>query len=123
MKYDIKEKNHPDWINKYPWYNTSICYKLHGTVFDDFIINDRTDRYNIMCFITAHDKLQPKYTGDVSSGGGRSIPQNARTAALESLGATLHFIDCWLKLFHKNNQVRSKMYNEAIKSFINKYQL
>ena len=40
-EYDIKENNHPYWLNKGTQYNTAICYKLHGTVFDDFIRNDR----------------------------------------------------------------------------------
>ena len=71
MKCDIKENNHPDWLNKIPWYNTSICSKMHGTTFGDFIRNDRTDRCNIMCSMPAHDKQQPAYVDDAGSGGGR----------------------------------------------------
>ena len=55
-----------------------------------------------MYYITAHYKQQPRYVDDASSGGGRAIPKNATTAALESLGATLNFIDCWLKHCHHN---------------------
>ena len=55
IKYET-ETNNPDWLNKGPCYNTAICYKLHGTVFENFIRNSRTDRYNIMCSVTAHDK-------------------------------------------------------------------
>ena len=25
MKYEIDKINHPDWLNKGPWYNTDIC--------------------------------------------------------------------------------------------------
>ena len=71
-------------------------------MFDNFIINDITYRCNIMCSITAYDKIQPTYVDDASSGGGRAIPKNATTAASESLGATLNFIDCWLKHCHHN---------------------
>ena len=35
------------------WYNTYICKKLHGKLFEGFIINARTDRYNIMCSVDA----------------------------------------------------------------------
>ena len=42
-----------------PWYNTSICNKLNGKVFEGFIRNARTDRYNIMCSIDAHEKEHP----------------------------------------------------------------
>ena len=43
MKYEIEENN-PDWLNKGPWYNTVICSKWNGTVFEDFIRDSRTDR-------------------------------------------------------------------------------
>ena len=52
-------------------------------MFDDFIRNDRTDRYNIMCSTNEHDKLQPTYVDDASSVGGIEIPNNSTTAALE----------------------------------------
>ena len=35
-----------------------------------------------MCSITAHDKLKTTYVDDASSGGGRTIPNNATTSAL-----------------------------------------
>ena len=89
--------------------------KLQGTVFEDYISNYRTDRYNLMCYITSHDTLLPTYVDDESSGGGRKIPKNSTTAALESLGTTFNFIDCWIKHFHHNYQVIWKIYNEAIK--------
>ena len=41
------------------WYNTSICKKLHGKVFEEFIRNERNDPYNIMCSIDAQEKHQP----------------------------------------------------------------
>ena len=34
MKYEMDENNHQDWLNKGPWYNTSICLKLHGSMFE-----------------------------------------------------------------------------------------
>ena len=70
MKYEIKKKN-LDWLNNGPWYNTTICSKLHGTAFEDFIINYGTDRYNLMCYITATGRQQPKYVDNASSDCGR----------------------------------------------------
>ena len=64
MKYNMDKDNHQDWLNKGPWYNKSICLKLHGSMFEDFITQARTDRYNLMCFLVAHDKLQPDYKYD-----------------------------------------------------------
>ena len=39
-----------------PWYNTFICKKLYGKLFETFIINARTDRYNIMCSIDEYER-------------------------------------------------------------------
>ena len=54
-KYDMVIQN-SDWLIGGPWYNTSICKKLHGKLFEGFIINARTDRYNIMCSIYAYER-------------------------------------------------------------------
>ena len=53
LKYDMDTLN-SDWSTGGPWYNTSICKKLHGKLFEGFIINARTDRYNIMCSIDSY---------------------------------------------------------------------
>ena len=39
-----------------PWYNTSICKKIHGKEIEEFITNAITGIYNIMCSIDAHKK-------------------------------------------------------------------
>ena len=74
MKYETDKNNHQDWLNKGPWYNTSICLKLHGSMFEYFITHARTYRYNLMCSLVAHDKIQPAYEYDKISIGDRSIP-------------------------------------------------
>ena len=56
FQYDMDKQN-SEWITGGPWYNTYICKKLHGKVFEGFIRNTRTDRYNIMCYIDADEQL------------------------------------------------------------------
>ena len=68
LKYDL-DKHNSDWMTGGPWYNTSICKKLHGNLFEEFIINARTDRYNIICSIDAHEKNNPSEHDDESIGG------------------------------------------------------
>ena len=92
MKYEMEKINHPDLFNKGPWYNKSICLKLHGSMFEYFIKHARTDRYNLMCYLVAHDKIQPAQKYYESSIGDRSIFKNATTKSLKSLGDTLNFI-------------------------------
>ena len=45
-----------DWMTGGPQYNTSICKKSHGKLFEGFIINARNDIYHIMCYIDAYEK-------------------------------------------------------------------
>ena len=73
----MNETNHQDWLNKGPWYNTSICSKLHGSMFENFITQARTYRYNLMCSLVSHDILQLDYNDDEISIVNRAIPDDA----------------------------------------------
>ena len=79
MKYEIDKSNHQDWLNKCPRYNTSICSRLHGSMFENFITHARTDRYNILCSLVAPDKKQPAYEYEEISIGDRLIPKHVTT--------------------------------------------
>ena len=48
MKYDIKENNHPDWLNKGPRYNTA---KMLG--FNSFIKIMKLDKKWLMKLLTS----------------------------------------------------------------------
>ena len=90
MDYDnFTNRKKLEWFDTGPWCNKNICSKLYGTTFEDFITQDRTDRYNIKCYLVAHDRLQENKTDDESSIGDRVIPNDATVKALKSLGATL----------------------------------
>ena len=66
-----------------PWYHTYICKKLHGKLFEGFIINARTDRYHIMCSIDAYEKEhQSSSCDDARSGRGCPLPTNSTAKAL-----------------------------------------
>ena len=71
-----------------------------------YIKNTRSERYNIICSIDAHEKQIPSSIYDGISGGSNTIQLNLKIEALASLGATFYFIDCWLKCFDKNYQDR-----------------
>ena len=74
MEYEMNtESNHVDWLNKGPWYNRNICSKLHGSRFEDFITQARTYRYNLMCYLVAHDRLQLYYKYCESSIGDKEM--------------------------------------------------
>ena len=55
---------HLEWFDTGPWYNKNICSKLYGTTFEVFITQARTYRYNIMCSLVAHARLQENKTDD-----------------------------------------------------------
>ena len=102
--------NHPDWLNKGPQYNIDIYSRFHGSLFEDFITHARTDRYNLLCSLVSHDKKEPAYEVDEISIGDTLIPKHVIIKALESLGATLKFIEIWLKLFDENYDARRVAY-------------
>ena len=55
LKYDMESQN-LDQMTSGTWYNTSICNRLHRMVFEGFIINEITDKYNLMCSIDAYER-------------------------------------------------------------------
>ena len=92
------------------WYNTSIFKKLHGKLFEGFIRNSRTDRYNIMCFIDTNEKDHQSSSDDGISGRVFPLPKNSTTEALYLLSATIDFIHCWLKALEQNFIERCNFY-------------
>ena len=72
------DQQNPDWITGRTWYNTSICKKIHRTVFEELIRNARTDIYNIVSSIDAHEKHQPSYFNYGNSGVGNELPSNSK---------------------------------------------
>ena len=92
----------------------NICSKLHGIKFEDFITQARTYRYNIMCSLVAHDRLNTYYKDNEISIVDRAIPTDATVKELKSLGATFNFIDIWLKLPRENYFYRSESYSIAM---------
>ena len=103
--------NNSDWFNTGPWYNKNICSVLHGIKFEDFITQARTDRYNIMCSLVSHNRLQNDYKDDEISIGDRAIPNYATVKELNALGAIFNFIDIWIKLLRENYFDRSESYS------------
>ena len=89
-------------------------------MFEYFITHARTDRYNLMCYLVSHDKIQPAYEDDESSIGDRSIPKNSTTKSLKALGDTLNFIDIWQKLFVENYDAICDAYINSMKKMSNK---
>ena len=116
MNYEMNTKiNHLDWLNKGTWYNKKICSKLHGSRFDNIITQARTDRYNLICSLVAHDRLQLYYKDYEISIGDMEIPNDATIKTLESLGATYNFIYIWLKLLRESFCAESESYINAMK--------
>ena len=72
-----------------------------------------------MYYLVDHDRLKLYYKDYESSIGDRSIPDNATTKSLEPLGATIIFIDIWLKLFLENYNSICDAYINAMKEIFN----
>ena len=71
-------------------------------MFEKYIKNARTDVYNLICYNDAYGKQQSSYFDNVRSGGVYVISLNSTTRALDWIVETFDCIDCWLKVFDKN---------------------
>ena len=76
-----------------------------------------------MCYLVAHDKMKPDYEDDEISLWDRSIPKYETQKALTALGATLNFIDIWLKLFLGDYGARCDAYVNAMTEMFKKIPL
>ena len=115
MDYDnFTNSKKSNWFDTGPWHNKNICSKLYETTFEGFITQARTYRYNIMCSLVAHDRMQDNKQDDESSIGDRVIPNYATVKELKSLGATFNFIDTWIHNFCDNYFDRSESYRLAM---------
>ena len=115
LKYDM-DIQHSDWLTGGPWYNSSISKKLNGELYEGFIINTRTDRYNIMCSIYAYEKEHQSSSYDhVRRYGGCPLTTTSTIEALELLGATTYFIGCWLKALEHNFLECCNLYTHYMK--------
>ena len=100
---------------------THIFFKIYmEQCLKIYIINSRTDRYNFMCSIDVNEKQQPSSVDDGRICGGNVLPSNSTTESLASLGATINFIDFWLKWFYHNYLSQSNMYIESMQYLFNK---
>ena len=112
--FNYTDSKNLSWFDTGPWYNKNICSKLYGTTFEGFIIQARTERYNIMCSLVAHDIMQDNKQDDEISIGDRVISNDATVKALKSLGSTFIFIHTWLHNFRDNYFDQSDTYRVAM---------
>ena len=85
-----------------------------------YIMNSRTDIYNIMYSIDSHDIKKTSYFYDVISSGDKLIPSNSTTESLYLIGTNFDFIGFWLKCFDKNYQSQSNICSKAMQELLNK---
>ena len=118
--YNFIHRKNLSWFDTGPWNKKYICSKLYGTTFEGFIAQARTDRYNIMWSLVAHDRMRDNKQDYENSIGDRVIPNDATVKSLKSLGATFNFIEIWLHFFRENCFARSDSYSIAMKEMIKK---
>ena len=61
------------YMDKGPWYNTTICTKLNGQIFKDYLKTGRKDRYELICGDYEYGRQNVSINDDTSSGGGRPM--------------------------------------------------
>ena len=61
-------------MGKNPWYNTTICTKLNGQIFEDYFKTGRKDRYYLMFSVDTYGKQHVPMANHESNGGGIPMP-------------------------------------------------
>ena len=87
------------WMDKIPWYKTTISTKLHGQIFEDYLKTGRKYRYALVFFVNVYDIDHVPMTCDASSGVGIPIPIISSKEAIYSLCQKTKFIDSWIQCF------------------------
>ena len=73
------DKQNSEGMTGDPWYNTSICNKLHGKKIKGFFGNERTERYNIVTYMHANEKEHQYCCDDEIRCGCCPLPSNSTT--------------------------------------------
>ena len=77
-----------------------------------------------MCSIDSYESENQSYICyDGSSGGGCPLQTNSTIEALDSLGVTIDFIDCWLKALENIFIERCNFYSHNMDLLFRKSQL
>ena len=102
LSFESKKKC-PSWTLILPWYNTTICLQLHGSLFENYLTTKKRDKYNLMCSNESHAKnLKSRnehkpVNDDSSSGGTIPLPSNSTEEALKPFLLTLNPFGRWIK--------------------------
>ena len=57
------DKKYKNWCTGGLWFNETICQNIHGTLFEEFFVRAREDRYDIMCGLYAYNQRKENSTG------------------------------------------------------------
>ena len=61
-----------------PFYNTTICSRLHSLLFEDYVTTFIRDQYNTIFTIEDHEREHKFLSDEASSGGDRPLPLNSK---------------------------------------------
>ena len=93
------DKRNLCWCTGVPWYNTTICQNLHGSIFEDFFVTLRQDIYELMCGLQAYYRLNNKLSYANIFGGVIPLSEYSTINSLVYPYFSLNFINIWLKSF------------------------
>ena len=69
LKFDI-DHHCTKWMQKFPWYNTTILLQLSGHNFKYYFTKGYKDNDALLCAVDAYDWIHLSGTVDTSSGSG-----------------------------------------------------
>ena len=89
-------------------------HKLHGTIFEDFFVTARRNRYELMCGLYAHKNQNYDPTYETIFSSKRPLPNDSTKKSLVFLYVGLNFINTCLKVLANNFHVVAVSINKRI---------
>ena len=99
------EEHFSEWCTGGPWFNETICWNLHGNIFEELFVTARQDRYKLKGGLHDNEKINYKSTDATIFGGGIPIPDNSTTSSLVSIYVSINLIYTWLNVSAKKKNV------------------
>ena len=101
-------------MGKGSWYNTTICAKLNGKIFEDYLKTGQKERYTLIFSVDAYYKEHVPIPSYASSGSGIPIPSKSYKKAHYSLGHTINSLENWLQCFDGNYHNKIAIYKRKM---------
>ena len=70
-----------------------MCHNTRGSLFENYFVMARQDKYDLVCVLYAYDKITDKTKNSSDFNGGHPLPKYSKVKPLKFLCIIINFID------------------------------